>query len=266
MVLDQLAELRGTAAAISAAVAVASAVTLLLPFARLWRISGYYGDLLAQWRSGAVVTIGIAAVLALLLAVRRLPLAWIALVVIADLAPRVPGLKPTIDRSYYDPPPIARALERGARIYNDADWQLMFAPSPHMPVEQRAWRVRNAMLPNMQQIWGMRGVLENDIALTDLKPTIDFRRAFLLARTQGRTAIVQDFLRAAGTTYLAELRDASDATNPIRVVRLGHPRFYFAPRAGRVVSVAERPNAIDLDVEANTRTVLFIAITRHKYW
>ena len=35
---------------------------------------------------------------------------------------------------------------------------------------------------------------------------------------------------------------------------------------GRILRATEMPNAIDLDVEANGKSLLTIAITRHKYW
>jgi hypothetical protein len=265
MVLDRLPEVRGTAAAISAIVAMAAAGSLALPFARIWHLSGYYADYLAEARSGAMVTVGTATALALLLAVRRLPLGLLALVVIADLGPRIPGLKPTIDASYYDPPPIARGL-RGARVYNDADWRLMLLPSGHLPAELHIIRQRNALLPYMPALWGIQTVLAVDITVTDLSPTIEFRRLFWTALLERRAPAIQRLLQAAGTSYVAELRDATDAANPIRLVRLNYPRYYFQNGAGRVVQAIERPNAVDLDVETARNATLFIAVTRHKYW
>jgi hypothetical protein len=265
MVFDRLPEARGTAAAISAIVAVAAAASLLLPFARLWNLTGYYADYLAEARAGAIVTIGIASALALLLAVRGLPLALLALIVIADLGPRVPRLKPTVDRSYYDPPPVARGM-RGARVYNDADWRLLLLPTGYLPTELHIIRQRNALRPYMPALWGVQSVLAVDITITDLMPSIVFRRLFWAALVQNNAPVVSRFLRAAGTTYVAELRDATDAANPIRLVRLNNPRYYFAEGAGRVIQAIERPNAIDLDVEAARNATLFIAITRHKYW
>ena len=70
----------------------------------------------------------------------------------------------------------------------------------------------------------------------------------------------------AGTTYVAELRDPTDAANPIRMVRLNNPRFYFSAGQGRVLRAVEAPNAIDLDVEAGRDALLNISVTRHKYW
>jgi hypothetical protein len=188
-----------------------------------------------------------------------------ALFVLADLGPRVRGLTPRIDAAYYDPPAAAAGL-RGARVYNDADWRLTLLGAPPIPVEQRAWRVRNGMFPEIQAIWGIEAVLENDITMTNLLPSIEFSRAFWSAQLSRREDLVQKFLAMAGTTHVIELRDGSSATDPIRIVRLGNPRFYFARGPGRILRAVERPNAIDIDVVADREASLVIAVTRHKYW
>ena len=265
MVFDQLPELRGTAAVVAGIVAIAAAGSLLIPIASTWHLSGYVADYVREARVGAVVTIVTAAVLAILLAVRRVPLAVLALFVAADLGPRVEGLKPTVDKSFYDPPPIAQGL-RGARVYNDADWRFMLTATPPIPSELYVLRAHNAMLPEMPALWGIASLLAVDVTVTDLKPTIDFRNRFWGALITNNGPVVQQSLRAAGTTFVADLRDATDVVNPIRLVRLNHPRYYFDGGTGRVVSASERPNSVDLDVETQTSAPLFIAITRHKYW
>ena len=269
---DQLLDderLRLTAMRIALVVAIAAVVSLLWIssplFAKTWQLTGYFGDFLDQARSGAVVTIITALVLVLLLAARRPPVALLALFVLADLAPRIPGLTPRIEAAYYDPPAAAIGL-RGARVYNDADWRLALLGAPHIPVEQRAWRVRNGLLPETQAIWGIEAVLENDITVTNLLPSIEFSRAFWAAQLSRRADLVQRFLAMAGTTHVVELRDGSSAADPVRVIRLDNPRFYFARGPGRIFRAVERPNAIDLDVEADGKALLVIAVTRHKYW
>src|SRR5260370_37188349 len=122
------------AATLIAMILTFAAIALLLwtsssQFAETWRLTGYFADFLAQAREGAVITLATAVGLTLILSVRRhvSPKIWVALLsifVLADLFPRVRGLTPRIDASYYDPPPVATQL-RGARVYNDADWRLM---------------------------------------------------------------------------------------------------------------------------------------------
>lgn len=275
VVADQLVDddtLRRTAAVVALAVTLGAIAWLvwLTPshFASMWRLSGFYGDLFAEARAAATISVATAAVLFLILGARRLlstPV-WIgvlALFVIADLAPRVAGLTPVIDASYFDPPPVARTLA-GARVYNDADWRLALLPMPHIPVEQRAWRLRNAMLPEIQAVWRIGAVLENDITWTNLLPSIEFSRRFWAAQLSGQTRLVQQLLAMAGTTAVVELRDPTSATDPIRVVRLNDPRY--AMSGGRIVSAIEHPNEIDFEVDASGSALLTIAVTRHKYW
>jgi hypothetical protein len=269
-------------------------------FAQIWRLSGYIGDLLHQARYGAVMTVATATALTLILGARRSlsPATWLSLLglfVLADLAPRIRGLTPRIDRSYFDPPEVALAL-RGARVYNDAEWRLALLPTPPIPIEQRAWRVRNSMLPEAQAMWGVDAVLENDITLTNLIPSIEFSRTFWSAQLAHRSDIVPRLLAMAGTTHVIELRDATSANRPIRLVALpANRRFYFAdqiangsllqlfdrsfsprvaltdlkpftPAPGRVIGASEHQNAIDIDVEASGDALLVMAVTRHKYW
>jgi hypothetical protein len=263
---ERLRQMAMRTALVVAIAAVGSLLWVDSPlFAKTWQLTGYFGDFLEQARSGAIVTVTTALILTLLLAARRLPPALLVLFVLADLGPRIKGLTPRIDASYYDPPSAAMGL-RGARVYNDADWRLVLLGAPHIPVEQRAWRVRNGLLPETQAIWGVEAVLENDITLTNLLPSIDFSRAFWAAQLSRRADLVQKLLAMAGTTHVIELRDGSSAADPIRVVRLGNPRFYFARGPGRILRAVERPNAIDLDVEADGKALLVIAVTRHKYW
>lgn len=303
---DRLLEdekLRRTATGVAFLVVIAAIGSLIWvsspQFATTWRLTGYFGDYLMYAREGAVITIATALALTLILGARRFlsPRIWIALLalfVLADLMPRTRGLTPRIDASYYEPPPAAEGL-RGARVYNDADWRMTLLGAPPMPVEQRAWRVRNGLLPEMQAIWGIDAVLEIDITLTNLLPSIEFSHVFWAAQFARRTDVVPILLSMAGATHVVELRDGTSADRPTRIVALpSNQRFYFAdqiiagplsqiltrrvsphtvfadesfaPIVGRVIRSEVRPNAIDLDVETTGQALLVIAVTRHKYW
>ncbi|HEY8182233.1 MAG TPA: hypothetical protein VII32_08325, partial [Thermoanaerobaculia bacterium] len=184
---------------------------------------------------------------------------------------------------------------RGARVYNDADWRLTLLGAGGVPVEQRQWRLRNGLFPEIQAIWGIDAILENDITLTNLLPSVEFSRLFWTAQFTHRSDIVPVLLAMAGTTHVAELRDPTSADRPIRIVPLSNRRFYFAdqiangplsqlftarfsphvaftdvapfvPAPGRIVRTIEQPNAIDIDVETNGQALLVISVTRHKYW
>jgi len=289
-------------AALVTAICIAAAALLSLLwiesplFAPAWHLTGYYADIVARARNGAIVTIVTAAVLAVLLAVRRVPQLLFLLFLLGDLGLRIRGLTPRIDAAYYDPPPIAASL-RGARVYNDADWRMLFLGATRIPIEQRAWRVRNGLLPETQAMWGINDVLENDITLTNLLPSIDFMRLYWSAQLTHRRDLVPILLSMAGATHVIELRDAASPANPVRVVALpANRRFYFAdqvasgpmfpqffqqrfsprvaftdiapfaPASGRVIDASEAANAVDLEVAASGRALLILSITRHKYW
>ena len=269
--------LRRTAAVVAGCVAIAAMASLaFVP---------------AAGHGGAVVTISTALLAALMLAAGRTPLVAFALFLLIDLGLRVRGLTPRIEDSYYDPPPLA-AQVRAGRVFNDADWRLLMQPGPQISAGAQVWRVRNGLLPDMQAMWGVDAVLENDITLTNLLPSIDFTHAFWYARFSNRTDVIPLLMTMAGTSHVIELRDAD-----FRVVFLPqNHRFYFAdaivngpaypqifqrafpphvaftdvaaftPANGQVLRVDARPNAIDLDVQAAGKALLVIAETRHKYW
>jgi hypothetical protein len=226
----------------------------------------------------------------------RLLVALLALFVIVDLGAHITAIAPRIDSAFYtDPPPLARGIPPHARIYNDADWQLLRMPKPpHLEPGDWEPRLRAAMLPELQTLWGFDGVLESDIGRSHLHPSLDFLRLFQSARFHTRRDLVPMLLTLAGTTHVVTLRDPDSATAFARVVALpGNEKFTFAaalaatsriaephpwprgiafvdrpfaPAPARIVRVDERASAIDLDVEATGDALLVLAVTRHKYW
>src|SRR5262249_38192013 len=138
-----------------------------------WHLTGYFDDTLREARSGALTTLATAVALALILVFRerpRLALPLLGAFVLADLAPRVYGLAPRIDRSFYDPPPIASKIPRGARLYNDAAWRVALLPQPRIAYDARWTRMQNLMFTEMQALWGFDSVLELDVSQTMLTP------------------------------------------------------------------------------------------------
>lgn len=254
-------------------------------------------DVLAQTRLGALMTLATAVALSLILLARERPRAIVvllALFTLADLIPRGRAVAPRIDDGWYAPPPIAHSIPLGARVYNDADWEMALAPPADLPFAARWRRVRNAALPETQALWGFDGVLANDVTLTNLKPSRAFAELFLRARFGGRPQLVPMLLSFAGATHVIALRDPLSPNDPVRVVALpGNARYWFAtalaetghitdphpwprgiaftdapfaPARGRVTRVRERANGVDLDVVAGGEAALILAITPHKYW
>jgi hypothetical protein len=255
-------------------------------------------EVVAEARTGALKTVLGAVALTLILALRgrlRLCVALLALFTVVDLGSRVTAVAPRIDRSYYDPPPLARSIPPCSRIFNEADWRLTLLPQPPTAPATRLARSREAMLPEMQELWGLGGVLELDVTRTNLQPTIDFTRLFLSAQVNRRNDRLPLLLRWAGATHVVTL-------DPLRAVPLPRNQRYwfadqlvtargtaeaapllfadvplspraafidapsFAPAAGRVVRAGERANRIELDVEAAGRAALVVSVTPHKYW
>ena len=205
------------------------------------------------------------ALLAMLFVRQRVAL--LLVFVLFDLASRVNGLAPRIEHGYYDPPPAARALAadpRAIRIYNDAARTRSSARLPSVPLQARLWAIRNGMIPRMEEIWGFAGVFEEDLDLTTLLPTTEMTRTFREHPERATTMLAQ-----AGVTHLAVLEMPSIPADPrdynyVRFIRFPGRRYEIS--SGKILRATETPNAIDLDVDANGKSLLTIAITRHKYW
>ena len=245
------------AASVVAAGALAFAWSPL--FARAWHLGGYFDDIVREARIGGLTTLATAATLVLILLFRerpRLVLPLLGAFVLADLAPRMYGLAPRIGRAYYDPPPIASKIPRGARIYNDAAWRVMLAPQPPIAYDARWVRMRNAMFTEMQALWGFDSALELDVSGTMLRPTAELTRLFLDAEVRGQREVVRRVLAAAGVTHVIAL--------PAEVIALpGNARWTIR---GRILGARQTANAIDLDVDVATAARLFVSVTRHRYW
>ncbi len=238
-------------------------------FARTWHLSGYVEDILREARHGALTTLGTAIALALILFFRERPavvMPLLALFLITDLGGRTYGLAPRIDRHFYDAPPIARTLPPGARIYNDADWRLALLPQPHVAANDRWIRMRNAMRPEMQSLWGFDSVLELDVTETMLTPTRELSRLFWRSQLSGQSDMVQRILAAAGATHVIQLRDATSPTDPVTVVQLPASRRWRFEGRGRILSARQTANTMDFEVEAAANALLVVSVTRHRYW
>ena len=238
-------------------------------FARVWKLSGYYADIVREARSGAMTMLAASVALVLILTLRerlRVAVPLLGLFVVADLGPRGYGLAPRVDRSFYDAPAIARMLPPEARIYNDADWRLVLLPQPHVGDRERWLRLRNAMLPEIQSMWGFASVLELDVTETMLKPTRELSAIFWRAQLSGDSKTVQRILADAGATYVIALRDATSGSDPVRVVALPGNKSWRIAGPARILTVRQTPNTLAFDVEATANAQLIVSVTRHRYW
>jgi len=214
------------------------------------------GALVAVNAAGGITRgLAVAVALTLILFLRgRLLLVLLAALVVVDLGARVPVVAPRIDAGYYtERPAIARAIPPGARLYNDADWVAYALREPP------AWaKIHDAMLPEMQTLWGFDSVLEADVGQLYLRPTTELEDLFLRTRFSARNGAVPQLLALAGATH---------AITEQGVIALRNEKLRFAHAGdGRVERVRETTNTIDADVDAAGRALLDIAVTPHKYW
>ena len=226
--------------ALIAVVAGAIAIVSLLPlydqmFESLW---GLGGVALEESKIGWRVTLVVAAICALLTSFheRRMWAAAAAVVLIADLAPRLNGLIARLPPSYYEPPALARALRPGDRLFNFADWQWLLE-QPKVPSPLRPWFIRNALAPRSYATWGFHGVIDLDITRTDLLPTLDLTNTFWRLFASGEHERVALLLKLAGATHSIEPLPLSQWVNrndpeqmqPAVINRIRDAeRYYFA--------------------------------------
>lgn len=256
------------AIALTAVAAAAIAFAWSPLFARAFGLRGYVADILGEARSGALTTLASATALALILAFRerrRLVVPLLGLFVLADLGARTWSVAPRIGRDFYDPPALARELPRGARLYNDAAWRVDLLPQPRIAYADRWPRLRNAMFPELQALWGFDSVLELDVTKTMLLPTQELSVAFWRAQFSRRSDEARRILAAAGVTHVVALRDATSATNPAAVVPLpGNARFTVD--RGHILAERQTANRVELEVDAAAPARVTIRVTRHRYW
>jgi hypothetical protein len=266
-------------------------------FARVWGLHADVEVLTSEAHAGAITSLLIALALVLILALHAritLCFALLALFVAVDLGSRVRAVAPRFDGSFYAPPPLARALAaqpQPVRIYNDAAWQLL-RNAPILSPIHRVQRMRNALVPETQVLWGIESALELDVAGTDLAPSVEFATIFAKAQAAGRQDLLRRLVALAGVTHVVVLRDGWSADDPARVLPIPGRRYYFAqqllstnrildpgaslraafverpfvPGSGRILRASEQGNDVDLDVESAGDAALIISITRHKYW
>ena len=281
---------RRTAAIVALVLAVAAAVATLSRGDAIWRN--------AWWPSVALA----ATLAAIFVSPARLRLPLLALFVVADLGPQIPNLMPTIDASFFTPPPLARALAasgRPVRIYNDGDVTLTPAGvRAGLTLTTYPWVVRGALLPETQAIWGFSAIAEQDIARLYLQPARTFHDIVQIVRAAGRADRLPLLMTMSGATHAIFLQrnftprviafsnercwfadEVEQVRDPRTIVQFllsnatFSPHFAFIddpmlfhPAPGRVLRIDERWNSFDADVEAAGPAILVLCITPHRYW
>jgi hypothetical protein len=185
---------------------------------------------------------------------RRLAIAAIVVTLI-DLGLHVNELAPRMPRRFFDPPPIAAQIDRGARLFHEAAW-----PMSRIALrggEETYWSQRDALLPFTPALYGIATALELDINLTNLTPAERFVETMWRARANGAPAVPYAAAANVGTVLVPD--------HPVRVIRLPpRPRYFLAK--GRVLRTAETANTATIDVDASGSEFLEISVTPHRYW
>jgi len=180
---------------------------------------------------------------------------------------------PRARREFFDPPPALAAVDASQpyRIFNEVAWQgwegdpvvnqvFNVPPGPSL-----WWLMRNSTFPEIPAMRGLPLAMEDDIDLTSLTNTDDFRQAFKEARSTHLPDADAPYARMSNVGWRVRLRpfddalrqqiaaDASKAT-PIEIVPVPRAERYGfagrlerAPDAGGFRYAVER-NAADFSV------------------
>jgi len=266
---------------VAAIVAAISVVALLWAsigdsvnrFARVWQLASPDPDLLQRFQQGMLMTLVFAALTAALFRFDRLSprlrITLLFLTAVIDLGTRVSSTMLRTTAEYYTPPPAARALlatHKPPRIYSHADWQRRSNAEPPLPFGLRRWILRNGLLPSSEVNWGIEGVLDVDVASTNLLPMIRFDRLFHTVETNGRGDRMALLLQMCGASHAGLLKGYDpaivadptrfDEIDPVAFIPTGNAgRFYFAERVIRGIDENDVGRALFSTVQLSPRTV-----------
>lgn len=172
---------------------------------------------------------------------------------VADLWYGTLNAVPRERREFFDPPAAVAGVDASQpyRVFNEVAWlgwegdpvvnQLFNVP----PGPALWWLIRNSALPEIPAMRGLPGALEDDIDLTSLTNTEEFRQAFKGARSTHLPEADEPYARMSNVGWRVRLRpfddalrqqiaaDASKAT-PVEIVPSTRAeRYSFAGRLER---------------------------------
>ena len=233
-------------------------------------------------------------------------------IVAADLWYGTLNAVPRAQREFFDPPSVLDSVDASQpyRTFNEVAWQgwegdpvvnqLFDAPSgPGL-----WWLMRNSAFPEIPALRGIPLAMEDDIDLTSLTNTDDFRQAFKGARSSHLPNADLPYARMSNVGWRVRLRpviNESTSATPVEIVPVPRAERYsfasrlerapdaggfryavehnaadpsvayvaaepFAPASGRVTRVRETANTATIDVTAAGRTFLVASVTGHRYW
>jgi predicted nucleic acid-binding protein len=232
--------------------------------------------------------------------------------VAADLWYGTLNAVPRAPREFFDPPPVLAAVDASQpyRIFNEVAWQgwegdpLVNQLFDVPPGPALWWLMRNSAFPAIPAMRNVPLAMEDDIDLTSLTNTDDFRQAFKGARSTHLPDADAPYARMSNVGWRVRLRpvfDASTNAAPVEIVPVPRIERYsfagrlerapdpggfryavernaadptvayiaaepFAPAPARVTRVRETANTATIDVVSSGRAFFVASVTGHRYW
>jgi TM2 domain-containing membrane protein YozV len=277
-----------------AALGFVAATTLVAGLVALAGLTPYYGRVfswiwgLKQSSSGKIIDISyqawvmalgrgalLFALLWLFPKVRRpLWIAFLAIFVIADLAPLSKQLNPRMPARFFTKAPAALRVfpadRKPFRIFHEADWygQEELAKKYFSTGASVYWIVRNGVFPMTPVAYDLNMVIERDYDKTALLPTLDFIDSVWDVKRSGRSdwwapmmAMSNAWYRGVYKSFEQEKKRVGghmDEADPIRFIETEHhPRYYFADQ---LLTIANRQDFVrHLSNATFSNNVAFVA-------
>lgn len=181
---------------------------------------------------------------------------WVAALVVVgfvDLAAGYRALSPSIDASFFAPPPVAGTLAANRdewRVFPLANWYQSSGQSPEGGKFSRSgegtyWTVRNGMSPMLLSAWGFRQVLEIDYDRTALLPTTRLNEALWDIRNEIGDARDRTLMAMGSARYVTRFREhdaemeragSERAAVPVDHIEVPTNPFYWVPESIESVS------------------------------
>jgi hypothetical protein len=230
------------------------------------------------------------------------------LLIAADLWYGTLNAVPRERRAFFDPPPVLASIDASQpyRIFNEAAW-LGWEGDPVVNQMFDAaqgpafwWLMRNSAFPEIPATNGLAMAMEDDIDLTSLTNTDDFRQAMKGARSSHDPQADEPYARMANVGWRVRPRPFDERVPVAVVPSTRAPRYAFAGRlerapeaggfryvvernaadaslayiaaepfataAARVIRFRETANTATIDVLTSGRAFLVASVTGHRYW
>lgn len=170
-----------------------------------------------------------------------------------DLAIGFRAVSPSIDASYFEPPPVAETLDDsrdGWRVFPLANWFQTYQRSTNglrfsETGEGTYWTVRNGMAPMLLSAWRFRQVMEIDFDRTALLPTTRLLEALWEIRNQVGGDRDATLMAIGSAKYVTRFRDFERELERSGSVRWASPVEYVEVPTNPVYWVPDRIERVE---------------------